>query len=351
MELLSVSELRTGMVLAMEVVTENFVAIAAEATVLTDDIIAKFVKLNIDFVYVNSEENLVESEEPMIFDNLDSIEALNYNYSRTIKMLSNIFQNARIGEAKVDSDVFSAIEPLIEGILIHDNVLSKLRVIEYNDDYTLKHSVNVGLLSAMIGKWLRFSNIEIKEIALAGMLHDVGKTKIPQYIINKPGDLSSDEFDIAKKHSTYSYDILSEQIKFNAKIKNGVLYHHERYDGSGYPEGLTGADIPQYSRIIAIADVFDAMTADKVYRKRISPFVAAEAIKLMSFDKLDPTITNLFLKKLSQFYVGNKVMLSTGEIGEVVYLNKFNLTKPLVKVNEKYVDLSTTMDIIIKDVI
>ncbi|MBN2795236.1 MAG: HD-GYP domain-containing protein [Clostridia bacterium] len=355
MQLVAVDELRNGMVLAQDVISDTFVNIVSESTVVTNEIVEKLMNLGIDFVYVQSEmvspeENTLYKTEPK-FDRTDSNEALNYNFNKTVNKIKNIFNDLKFGVADIKKEMDGTLEPLLDGILINNDILKNLRLMKYDDDYTLKHSVNVGLLSAMIGKWIGLTKKEIADLSLAGTLHDVGKSKVPRYIINKPGELSAQEYGIAQLHAQYSYEILSESHGFSVEICNAVKYHHERFNGSGYPEGLKGKTIPLYARIIAVADVFDALTADKVYQRKISPFLAADIIKNMSFGELDPEITNIFLKKISEFYVGNKVLLNTGEEGEIVYLNKFDITKPLVKVNEKFLDLATKSDIQIKEVL
>jgi HD-GYP domain-containing protein (c-di-GMP phosphodiesterase class II) len=355
MQLIAVDELKVGMVLAQDVVSDAFVNIVTESTIVTQEIIDKLSRLDIEFVYVQSEmmgqdeQDLYEAEP--VFDQLDHPEALNFNYTKTVNKIKNIFNDLKFGVADVKKEMDGTLDPLLGGILHNNNILESLRCMKYDDDYTLKHSLNVGLLSAMIGKWMGLTKAEIADLSLAGTLHDIGKAKIPKYILNKPGELSSQEYGIAQLHAKHGYEILTETHGFSEVICQGVLYHHERFNGKGYPEGLKGKMIPLYARIIAIADVFDALTSDKVYQGKISPFLAADIIKSMGFDELDPEITNLFLKKISEFYVGNKVLLSTGEEGEIVYLNKFDLTKPLVKVNDKFLDLSMTSDVKIKEVL
>lgn len=355
MQLMAVDELREGMVLAQDVVSDTFVNIVTESTIVTLEIIEKLEKLNIEFVYVHSEmvsrEEVDFSESEPVFDRLDDEKALNYNFNKMVDKIKNIFNDLKFGVAEIKSEMDGALDPLLHGILSNNNILSSLRCMKYDDDYTLKHSVNVGLLSAMIGKWYGLNDKQVDELSLAGTLHDIGKSKIPRYIINKPGELTSQEFGIAQQHAIYGYEILKETRAFSEEICEGVLYHHERFNGSGYPQGLKGKNIPLYARIIALADVFDALTSDKVYQGKISPFLAADIIKSMSFEELDPEISNMFLKKIAEFYVGNKVLLSTGEEGEVIYLNKFNLTKPLVQVGDKFVDLSMKAEIKIKEVL
>lgn len=355
MQLIAVDELRVGMVLAQDVVSDAFVSIVNEGAIVTQDIIQRLISLHVDFVYVQSEmiteDAKALSDAKPVFDRLDEVEALNYNYTKTVDKIKNIFNDLKFGVADIKEELDETLEPLLKGILTNNNILANLRSMKYDDDYTLKHSLNVGLLSSMIGKWMGLTKVQIADLSLAGTLHDVGKSKVPRYILNKPGELSSQEFGIAKLHATYGYDVLIESHGVSEEIALGVLYHHERFNGTGYPEGLRGKNIPLYSRIIAVADVFDALVSDKVYQGKVSPFVAADIIKSMSFEELDPEVCNLFLKKISEFYVGNKVLLSTGEEGEIIYLNKFDLTKPLVQVRDKFIDLSTTTSIKIKEVL
>lgn len=354
MQLLAVDELRTGMILAQDVISDTFVNIVTEGTVVTQEIINKLMNLNVDFVYVQSSmvatEEVVQKNEP-VFERMDTKEALNYNFNKTVDSIKNIFNDLKFGVADIRKEMDGTLEPLLDGIMTNNDILSNLRNMKYDDDYTLKHSVNVGLLSAMIGKWMGLTKREIADLSLAGTLHDVGKSKIPRYILNKPGELSGQEYGIAQLHAQHGYEILSESRAFSDEVCMAVRFHHERYNGSGYPEGLKGKTIPLYARIIAVADVFDALISDKVYQGKISPFLAADIIKSMSFEELDPEISNLFLKKISEFYVGNKVLLTTGEEGEIIYLNKFDLTKPLVKVNDKFLDLAMKTDIKIKEVL
>lgn len=355
MQLIAVDELREGMVLAQDVVSDTFANIVTEGAIVTSDVIHRLINLNIDFVYVQSsmmtEEEQIINETKPVFDKLDGEEALNYNFNKTVNKIKNIFNDLKFGIADIKEELDGTLDPLLNGVLLNNNILASLRCMKYDDDYTLKHSINVGLLSGMIGKWMGLTKAQVADLSLAGTLHDIGKAKVPRYILNKPSVLSDQEFGIAQLHSTYGYEILNDSHGVSDEIALAVLYHHERFNGKGYPEGLKGTTIPLYSRIIAVADVFDALVSDKVYQGKVSPFIAADIIKSMSFDELDPQVCNLFLKKISEFYVGNKVLLSTGEEGEIVYLNKYDITKPLVQVNDKFIDLATTTTIKIKEVL
>jgi len=224
-------------------------------------------------------------------------------------------------------------------------------MIEVADEYTYKHSINVGMVSSMIGKWLGYNSNEVMDLALAGMLHDIGKSRIPLDIINKPARLTPEEFDIIKTHPRAGYDILCESQEVNFDVLFGVLEHHERMDGKGYPSCSVGKKIHEYARIVAVADVFDAITSNRVYKGKISPFKAAEIVMEESAEHLDPEIVQLFLSRIAQFYVGNKVQLNTGEFGEIVMVNRYNLTRPLVQVKEHFYDLSSNYHLQIVEVL
>lgn len=355
MQLVAVDSLEVGMMLAQDVITDSFVHIISESTIITQEIIEKLVYLDIDFVYIHDKESSQKKEKipEAKFDpsTLEGPEALQYHFKQTLICIKSIYNDIKFGETKINENLSHVMSPLLELVLSHNNILYSLRCFNQNEEYIFKHSIEVGMLSAMIGKWLKLPKYQITELAIAGLLHDIGKIKTPQYILNKPGELTPQEFDIAKKHSEHGGDIIKEDGSFSQGIYEGVLYHHERYNGSGYPKGLEGINVPLYARIVAVADVFDAIISNKVYQLKLSPFKASETVKMMSFDELDPKITNLFLKKISEHYVGSKVLLSTGEEGEVIYLNKFSINKPLIKVGEKFIDLTMQPSISIKDIL
>ena len=146
--------------------------------------------------------------------------------------------------------------------------------------------------------------------------------------------------------------LLKHLQQVSNKASEGILYHHERLDGSGYPNQSRGAEIPLYGRILGVVDIFDAILSDRIYSAKVSPYKAIEILKDESFGKLDPKVVNILVKNIADFYVGNVVKLSNGEVGEVILLNKSNLTRPLIKVNEdNYLDLSTNYGVEIIEVL
>lgn len=213
------------------------------------------------------------------------------------------------------------------------NVFDMLHNMRQVNDSTYAHSLNVAIISRIIGKWLHFSNEELDTLTLAGLLHDIGKTKIPDEVLNKDGKLTDEEFQMIRNHPKYGYDILKSQ-PLNSHIKKAALMHHERCDGSGYPMGLTMEEIDDYALIIAIADVYDAMTAARSYRAPLCPFEVIAEFEKDGLQKYKPKYILTFLENIANAYQNNRVMLSDGTSARIVLLNHRRLSKPLVQLDD-----------------
>lgn len=242
--------------------------------------------------------------------------------------------------APIDTDM------LIEGTqqILSENknslqIFDMLHSMRQFDDLTYVHCVNVALIASIIGKWLGYGENDIKVLIISGILHDIGKLMIPNEILTKPGKLSSDEFKIMKQHVNLGYEKLKNQ-NIDMRVKEACLLHHEKCDGTGYPFGLKSKDIPAVAKIIAVADVYDAMTAARVYRGALCPF---EVIKIMyndAFTKFDPAYILPFLKNVASSYIHNDVRLSDGRKGKVILINDNALHLPVVQCGDEFVDLS-----------
>lgn len=221
------------------------------------------------------------------------------------------------------------VNQIIDEILKNDEIAFNLGDLKSVDDYTFEHSVNVCVLALLSGISLGLKKVALVELGIGSILHDIGKILIPQEILNKPGLLDDTEFDMVKRHARLGYDVLN-QIKGVSQASASVaLYHHERYDGNGYPNGMLTETIPLYSRIVAIADVFDALTSDRVYSKKISPYKAMEYVISMVGAHFDPEIVKRFTRQLGFFYKGLHLELNTGEIAVVVVAQN---ARPVVRV-------------------
>jgi putative nucleotidyltransferase with HDIG domain len=344
MNLISIEDVKSGMILARDVINDLGIVFMSSGTALNPASIEGLRKLDIDFVYVQENEEMNKAVDA------DDI-SLEQAYSRLLTYYKTIYTNVRLGKSLNVSQLSLETLPLFRKICEDNNILNYLRRVVVEESYLYKHSVNVGIFAMIMAKWLNLTTVIQDDLAIAGLLHDIGKTKVAPEIINKPSGLSVEEYEQVKQHSIYAYEILTNATGVDPNIVEGILYHHERIDGSGYPEGKTAREIPLYSKILAVADVFDAITANKTYKSKISVYEAARVLKTESFNKLEPKITEVFLKNISRFYVGNMVKLNTGAVGEVILLNKADVTRPLIRVGEEYFDLSTNYSLEIVDVV
>lgn len=238
--------------------------------------------------------------------------------------------------------------------LIHSDcdLLRILSAVSALGEYTLKHSIHVSVLASYIGHLMALSSKDCFALAYAGLLHDAGKTRLSVETLNKAGFLSADEFAHMKDHSRYSCDLIDNLPHMNGEIQTGILHHHERRDGSGYPAGLENDAIHIYGQILSVADTYSAMTSHREFQKKSTPIQAAEEIFNNSCaSKLNPEIANLFLKQLYQMLIGTQVHLSNGIRGEIIYLNRFSPTRPLIKTDDGFVDLCKEYTVTITEVI
>lgn len=218
-------------------------------------------------------------------------------------------------------------------------IIGCINLFKEADSYTYTHSINVALLAMLIGKWMRYGEEMLDALMLAGLLHDIGKMKISTKILNKPDKLTDEEFEEIKKHPVYSYEMLQVHKELSLDIKIGILMHHERMDGSGYPYGVYNEDINEISKILAIADAYDAMISERPYQKKRSPFEVMQLMQEGIFGKLDSKILLTFLSNIATYYIGTYVVLNTSEIAEVVAITPACVYRPIVKVQDRYIDL------------
>lgn len=238
----------------------------------------------------------------------------------------------------------------VDNLLEHTNSILKncrngmhlfdmLHCMREYDDITYIHSVNVSLLCNVLGGWLKLSEEDIEALTLAGLLHDIGKLTLPSEIINKQERLSTSEYITIKTHTIQGFNMLKNK-NLDERIVNAALMHHERCDGSGYPYRLKGDEIDVFAKIIAIADVYDAMTSARAYRPALTPFEAISTFEAEGLQKFDPKFIMVFLSEIVQAYIGNRVLLSNNKEGEVRMINKHALSRPIIQVGKEFIDLS-----------
>ena len=219
------------------------------------------------------------------------------------------------------------------------------------NDTVHAHCVNVALISRMIGRWLHLDQHELDILTCCGLFHDIGKLAIPDEVLNKPGRLTDEEFALIKSHPKTGYEMLRNQ-NIDNRIKQAALMHHERYDGSGYPNQLTSELLSDFSTIVAIADVYDAMTAARSYREPLCPFQVIEKFEQEGFQKYHTKYIYVFLRNIASTYQSNRVMLNDGRSCKIVMLNQNTLSKPIVQFDDgSCLDLSSQREFFIKKIL
>jgi putative nucleotidyltransferase with HDIG domain len=261
-----------------------------------------------------------------------------------ISGIKDIFRSAENGEKLSMEMIESAFNPLISSFEEENDVVSLLLSLNSQDDYTFQHSVQVGMLSYYIAKWMNKSEKEALTIGTAGYLHDVGKCKISQEILFKPGKLTNDEYNEIQKHTIFGYEIIKNSLKDNA-LALVALQHHERMDGTGYPLRKKSTEIHSYSLIVAVADVYSAMISKRVYQDKRDLLFVLKELHRMSFGQLDPKITQVFIRNMIPNFIGKTVSLSDGRVGTIVMTNPTDFFRPLIKINNQFLDLAQLSDV------
>lgn len=323
-----------GMQLGRDVLNDGGQVMVVAGTVLTTNIIEGLKCWDVPSVIIRTEiiAEPVMVEIPEVFDAPISKSQQKFysSHETTTNNVKKAFGSMRyfkeVPLEQMQEIAENEILPMIESI----GVLNHMQMVGHQDDYTFQHSINVAVICGVLGKWLGYKGTALSDLVLAGLLHDVGKTQIPLEILNKPGSLSAEEMKVMQTHTLLGYKLLKDSSELSPGVTYAVLQHHERMDGKGYPFQILTDQFHQYGRIVAVADTYDAMTSDRVYHKKMTPFAVVETMASEMYDKLDPTICAVFLNNVRSYFIGNIVKLSDGRRAEVVYLGPFMGARPTV---------------------
>lgn len=273
-------------------------------------------------------------------------------YEETLNLTSQIFERVRIYQVVPVAEFKQIVESYISLMIDAVGVVESLYKIKCHSEYTYRHSLNVSILCGLFGKWLGYKDQELHDLILAGLLHDIGKTCICKEILDKPDKLNDQETEVMRMHSQKGYRLLTGTQDIPPAVKLAVLQHHERGDGSGYPLGLANSDISMTGKIVAIADIYDAMTSERVYKKKLPPFAVIETLVEQMYDKLDPELCLTFVSNIRRRLVGAPVQLNNGETGKVLFFSESLGSRPVVQLDTGIcVNLDKQRELAISDVL
>ncbi|WP_274652327.1 HD-GYP domain-containing protein [Paenibacillus humicola] len=345
-----VMELKDGDRLSRDAFNGYGLHVLSKGTILFAKEIARLFQHQIEYVDV-------EDRLPAITVNRTIESGLSPKWLETVRP---IYQDAVSGCEQLFADALQkgfieerdaneSFQPLVENFRMERDVVSMLLLLNTKDDYTYQHSVQVGMLAYYLASWLGYNEQDAVYAGKAGFLHDLGKCRIEGSILNKPGRLTKDEFEKIKAHTLHGHDIL--KASFADTVPALVaLQHHERADGSGYPNGLTGDRMHPFSQIVAVADVYSAMISSRVYQQKRDLLFVLRELYRMSFGELEPQTTHTFIRHMIPNFIGKRVELHTGEVGTIIMTHPTEYFRPLIQIDNHFVDLTVDRSLEVKQV-
>lgn len=347
MEKTTVDKAKTGSILARDVYTIDGKLLVKKGTIYREPLFQRFLEYGVEDIYLEAAESeqeestqiqqdvmgpgemeaLIELQKPTVVHDVIQEKTRNHAHTQMKKTLSdlssvsssNLYQIKRI------------VEEMIEQLLAKKDFVTTLSQMRSIDDYTYKHSVNVGVLSLIIGIDMGLEGETLRHLGMGAMLHDIGKILVSEEIIKKPSKLTPREYDEVKRHTEYGYELL-KQMGIPEEAAIIALCHHEKYDGTGYNRGIGRTDIPLLARIVAVADVYDAMSHDRVYQRRVSHDKVYREITHLGDIHFDSEIMELFVKRLHIYPTGIGIILNNGERGMVIGQNRLYPESPIIRV-------------------
>jgi len=343
---MGLEQLKPGMRLGSTIWDNNGNVLLKAGVELNDKYIDFLSKMQIEIVGVTDEGSNYNRPQAQDVINTETRQA-------AIEQVKNVLIGAKeSGRLVIEPEsLYSTVGELTGQLLGNRHLIYNLIDLRTQDDYTFAHSVNVCVLSLMTGITLGYTEEELSDLGVGTLLHDLGKIKIPDEILNKPGPLSSEEFEIMKTHTTHGYELIQAAGNLDEYYAQIAIQHHENYDGSGYPLGLKGAQIREYAQVAAIADRFDAITANRVYRKSFPPFEAFAMCQAASNYYVMESVARAFIYNIAAYPANTVVELNNGMIGISVDTPKGSSLFPMVRVyyDEDKKPLATPFDLPLYD--
>lgn len=323
MRKVNLDKIQPGAILAKSIITLEGRVLLASGMELTEEYKRKLQINGITEVYIEDE----------ISKNIRISEVVRKGIVIEAKRMVKVMMTNSSIKTSIDGQrVMEIVDKIISNILANNEIIANLSDIRSVDDYTFSHSVNVCIYSLIIGIGLGYTGEKLRELGVGAILHDIGKVMVPQEILKKPVQLNSEEFEEIKRHTYYGFEILKNARGISMTASYIALGHHERLDGSGYPYQLKNENIHKAAKIVAVSDVFDALTSDRIYRKKLYPYEVIDYITSLSSYHFDSKVVDVFIRYVAYYPVGTAVVLSTGEKGIVSRYNKYMPTRPVVRI-------------------
>jgi len=341
---------KPGDILADDIYDECGMLIVSKDDVINEQVIMRLGIFRIrqlcvcDMQNEESTENVKNIGSIKNVDSIDrgesSLSEFKKGYSKDLNVMKQVFGDLAAGR-KLDYGKIQCVSNSIYSKINNTcNIVECMTEVKNIDEYIYTHSINVSMYALLLAKWLNLTEEETKDVVTSSILHDIGKSKIAGDILNKKGLLLPAEYEQIKRHAEIGYHISKDIPQLSDEIREGILMHHEREDGKGYPSGIKGDKINRYAKIISVADVYDALTSARVYKKRITPFDTFRELISIGYGYFDTKVLITFLSNISCYYIGSIVKMNSGETGKVVFIAPQNISKPIVSVNGEYIDLS-----------
>ncbi|MCM1215358.1 MAG: HD-GYP domain-containing protein [Lachnospiraceae bacterium] len=315
-----------GMMIDQAIIDRTGRILIARKTVLDRFLIESLRKMGVPGVYIREGEEDPDEDIEVAPETLETIAKLKVADRAKVTLSDSVKQRVSQGIQFLYSDTTSSsfataanniTHSLMQAITENDAVAMNIDALKISDEYTFKHSVDVATMAMIIARKSGLPDKDVYQIGVSGLLHDVGKSQIPNEILNKAGKLTEEEFAVMKNHTLFGYNILKEKSEIPDAIIAGVLQHHEKINGKGYPLKLSGKQITPYARVLSVADIYDALVTERPYKKGFSPHDALEMIMAMT-DELDVEFMRSFIDTVILYPVDSTVTLSNGERARVV---------------------------------
>ena len=350
MRAVSAEDLKPGMLLARTIVNSDMVVVLSEDTLLTKAHITRLTFLNIPVVYIKDEYELNQNYQTVtaIFNRGN---AFIKEYESVVHEARSIFAEAgKSGQIPLESTE-TMVQDKLAPLSKNSGVIDYVYDLNHRASDIYNHSLRVSILAGVIAKWMHFDHAKISDIILAGFLHDIGKTKFPQRLLDKNvNTLQGADYEAYIQHTVDGHHILNNVSGLSEGVKLAAMQHHERMDGSGFPFNCNGADIHEYARIIMIADLYDNITTEREGYIKQTPFAAIAQLTRNMFTSLDPTVCVPVLTHIKDAFLGSRVTLNNGEKGTIAaYPNDF-AAHPIISIsNDEILNLNEHPELMITE--